>query len=193
MLRKGLIRLRREYNTRLPRFLLVVGGVLVLSVTAGFLVDSFLPFSGWWNALRSLILIPLSLSLFSLGYVYSIYKHNKKMENDPHWVPYRSRFTLLWRRRIAAIIAAVLFVLVYGSGFSIFYTLISSVFVALGIALFAFIRPNREESLREELSIPDARDLRYDEHVKKLQAERARAKAEKAQGKNSKEKTSKTK
>lgn len=187
MLRKGLIRLRREYNTRLVRLLTVSGSVFLVFAITGFLVDSFLPFAGWWNALRSGILIPLSLSMFILGYVLSIYLHRKKIEENPDWVPFRARFTLRWRRRIAAIAAAFLFVLVYGAGYSIFYTFVSSVFVAIAIALFAFIRPSREESLREELEIPDARDLKYDDRLAKVKAERERAKEE-ARRKSSRQK-----
>lgn len=178
MLRKGLIRLRKEYNTRLIRLIVTGGVVFLVCAVAGFLVDSYLPFTGWWNALRSAILIPLSLSIFVLGYTLSIHLHRKRVEEDPAWVPFRSRFTLRWRRRMAAIAAAFLFVLVYGAGYSIFYTLVSSVFVSMGIALFAFIRPSREESLREELEIPDARDLRYDERLAKVKAEREKAAAE---------------
>lgn len=177
MLRKGLIRLRREYNTRLSRLVIASGGAFLVFAVAGVLVDYFFPFAGWWNVLRSGILIPLSLSIFVLGYTLSIYLHRKRIEEDPAWVPFRSRFTLRWRRRMAAIAAAFLFVLVYGAGHSLFYTLVSSVFVSIAIALFAFIRPSREESLREELEIPDARDLRYDERLEKIKADREKAKA----------------
>lgn len=179
MLRQALILIRRHYRKDWLRFFLVVGSVLLLCALAGVALDFFLPFSGWANVLRALVLIPTSLSAFALGYALSLAGHNMQVANNEEWVPYRLRFSLLWRRRMAAVGGAIILVLIYANGFHVGYTVTSSLLVAAVIALFAFVRATREELLREELKIPDLRDIRYNERKQVLEEERARAEAEK--------------
>lgn len=179
MLRSTLIRIRREYNTNFKRLMQVAIGVFLLSLVAAFAIDYFLPFTGMWNVLRSLVLVPLAASIFALGYSYSIFLHRQRVATDPDWVPFRMRFSPRWRRNISAIIAAVIFVLIYGAGYSVAYTFLSSVFVALIFSLFVFMRSTHEEGVREKLGVPDTRDLQYDNYKKKLQEARAKAQAEK--------------
>lgn len=174
MLRQALIRIRKEYNTNLKRLLQVAGGVFLLSAILGFVLDIYAPFTGFWNVLRSIVLIPLSSSIFVLGYTYATYLHRRKTLVDRDWVPYRMRFSQKWRRNISAIIAAVIFVLIYGTGFSIAYTLVSACFVALIFSLLVFMRATREEQTREKLGVPDTRDLQYDAYKRKLQEARAK-------------------
>lgn len=175
MLRTILIRIRREYNTNLKRLLQVAIAVFLVAAVVGFVLDSTLPFTGLWNVLRSLVLIPLAASIFTLGYSYAIFLHRQRVATDPDWVPFRMRFSFKWRRNISAIIAAVIFVFIYGAGHSVAYTLISSIFVALIFALFAFMRSTHEENVLEKLGVPDTRDLQYDNYKKKLQEARAKA------------------
>lgn len=186
MLRKALIRILSEYNTNLRRLIMlcaIVGGAgMVIAV----LLDSFTPFTGIWNVARSVVLIPLAVSLFVSGYTLGLYLHKQKISEDADWVPYRLRFSLTWRRRIAMIVAAILFVFMYATGFSPVYTTMASIFVACGIATLAFIRATREESVREELSIPDARDLRYNNFREKAEKDRAAEKLAKKEEKKNK-------
>lgn len=170
--RKALVRIRKEYNQN-PKRLFLYSGIAVLAFSLfGVLADFIFPFVLWGNIVRSLILIPTSISMFVLGYAISLFMHYAKLESNPEWLPYRLRFSPTWRRRISIIAAAVMFVGIYANGFRIGYTIIASIFVALTIALFAFMRTTRDESKREELNLPDSRDTRYEQQMKKLEKAR---------------------
>lgn len=184
--RKFLIKIRAWDRDDRKKFYLISLSVLLLSIAAGIAADMFLPFNGWWNALRSLILIPTSFSLFSIGYAMSLYLHYRKVNTDSQWTPFRARTSPMWRRRIALIIAAVLFVIVYSNGYGVGYTFSSSALLAVGLALLAYIRTNREESLRERLDIPDARDVVYNEKFNELLKEKQAASLAKKEAKNQK-------
>lgn len=188
MLRNLLIRVRKEYNTRLRWLLQLALGVLLLSALAGFALDFFTPFTGWWNLLRSFVLIPLAASVWVLGYCLTIYLHRRQTALDPTWVPFRFRFSQKWRRNISLILGALIFVLIYGTGFSKAYTFISSCFVALIFSLFVFMRATRDERTREKLGVPDTRDLQYDSYKKRLQEARLKAQEEKDAKKKAKRK-----
>lgn len=181
--RKFLVRIRKEYNENFKRLLIVsvVGTVLFSGI--GLLVDFLMPFEGLGNVVRSLVLIPTSLSMFILGYAIGLFLHYGRMRTNPQWVPFRMRMSPSWRRRISAIVAAVMFVLIYANGFRVGYTPSSSIFVAIGIALFAFMRTTREEAAREKFDIPDVRDVKYNSHMQKLANQRAEAEKEKQQKK----------
>lgn len=179
MLRKALVRIKKENANNKARLLQYAGGVFIAAALAGVLLDVFAPFSGIWNLLRSLVLVPLSASVFVLGYTLSLHMNKQQSQKNPDWVPYRMRFSQKWRRNISAIIAAVIFVFIYGTGFSPVYTLVSSCFVAIIIGLFVFMRATTAEANRDKLGIPDTRDLQYDNYRKKLQQARAKARDEK--------------
>lgn len=169
LFRKFLIRIRREYHTN-PRRLFLFSLLAVLLFTGiGIVADVFLPFIMWGNAVRSAILIPTSTAMFVLGYAVSLFLHYSRTNSNPEWVPYRLRFSPTWRRRIALVVLAFMVVAVYSNGFRIGYTAAASVFVALGIALFAFIRTTKEEAKREELDLPDTRDARYEQQMENLE------------------------
>lgn len=180
MLRKALIWLRKEHKENLKNHLLLVGSITTFLIVSGLLIDYFLPFKGLYNVLRSIILVLQATGIFVLGYHYSLTLHYQKMEDpDIDWTPYRLRFSVSWRRKIAICIAALIFVFMYGLNYSIGYTLFSSLFVSILIALVLFIRPTKEEQLREELEIPDVRDIQF----KRAQKEAARRRVEAAQRK----------
>lgn len=176
--RKFLVRIRKEYNENPKRLFIVSLISTIIFAGVGILADLFLPFSGIGNVVRSIILIPTSVSMFVLGYAISLFFHYARTNQDPNWVPFRLRLSPSWRRRLSAIIAAVMFVIIYANGFRVGYTPTSSVFVAIGIALFAFMRTTKEEAAREEFNIPDVRDVRYNAHMKKLSEKRAEAERE---------------
>lgn len=167
--RKALVRIRREYNTN-PRNLFLYSLIAVLIFSGlGVVADIFLPFEMWGNLVRSLILIPTSAAMFILSYAVSLFLHYGRTRGNPEWIPYRSRFSPSWRRRIALVIAAFLAVAMYANDFRVGYTAISAVIVTIAIALFAFIRTTKEEANREELGLPDSRDTRYEQQMKKLE------------------------
>lgn len=189
--RKFLTFLRKGYNTKGKKYFQLWGSLLLVSLIAGVLVDIFVPFGAWWNLIRTAILVPLSVSIFAVGYAISLTLHRMK-SSDSSWRPYRTRFSPLWRIRISAIVGTIAFVLIYASGESPIFTLFSSAMLAVGIALVAFMRKTSQEQKRETLGIPDARDVSYDSELRRLQdnrrdiiSKRAAKRAEKNQGKQS--------
>jgi amino acid transporter len=175
LFRKFLVRIRKEFNTNKGRLLGYSAAVLFASTAIGIAVDGLLPFSGLSNVLRTVILIPTAVSAFVFGYAISLELHYRRIANDPEWKPFRMRFSPTWRRRISAIAAAFAIVFVYANGYRIGYTLVSSLFVAVIIAIFAFLRTTRDEAKREEFNIPDTRDTNYETHRRKLAADRVAA------------------
>lgn len=191
MLRKFLVEIRKRLNADTKKFFVFLGSGVVLLTVIAVLMDIFLPFNGLYNVLRALLLIPLALGLFSLFYAVSILAHRYKVANDPHWVPYRLRFSPLWRRRIAIVIGALLLVVMYGNTNHAGYTFTSSLIAVAVIALLAFMRTTRDEMMREELEIPDSRDINYKKRLADRQEQRrieeaeAKAKAEAKKNKKS--------
>lgn len=175
--RKFLTFLRKGQNTQGRKFFYLWGSILFLSVLAAVLVDLFLPFGAWWNLIRTLVLVPLSVSMFAVGYGIGLILHRIRSKN-PEWRPYRTRFSPLWRMRISAIAAAIGLVLVYASGDSPVFTIFSSFLLALGLGLLAFMRRTSQEMKRETLGIPDARDVSYDAEMRKLQDSRKKIMAD---------------
>lgn len=175
LFRKFLVRIRKEFNTNKGRLYGYSSGVLCAFIAFGIAADGLLPFSGLWNVLRTIILVPTAVSAFVFGYAISLELHFRRIANDPDWKPFRMRFSPTWRRRISAIIAAFAIVFVYANGYRIGYTLVSSLFVSVIIGIFAFLRTTRDEARREEFNIPDTRDTNYETHRRKLAADRVEA------------------
>lgn len=176
--------IRRVYNTA-PNHLTIYGfGTVAVLAIIGILLDNFLPFTLWWNVLRALVSIPLAGAIFILGYAQAISSHAKKVEENPEWISYRHRYSPSWRRRISAIIGAILVVIAYASTNTPFYTMITAGILATALALFAFMRLTRKEKIDEEYGLPDSREVDYQRRFKELQEERAKveakAKADKA-------------
>lgn len=169
--RKFLTFLRKEHNTKGNKYFKTWGSVLLVSLIAGVLVDIFVPFGAWWNLIRTCILVPLATSIFAVGYAISLNLHRMR-STDPNWKPYRTRFSPLWRMRISAIVGTIAFVLIYAAGESPVFTLFSSLMLAVGLTLVAFMRKTAQEQKRENLGIPDARDVSYDSELRRLQTQR---------------------
>lgn len=177
--RKFLTYLRKNYNTKGKGYFYLWGSILFASAIVATLVDAFLPFGAWWNLIRTVVLVPLSVSIFAVGYAIGLFLHYTK-RTDPKWVPYRLRFSPMWRLRISAIVGAAALLMVYASSESLFFTFFSSAVISVGLALVAFIRQTSEEMKRDKLGIPDARDVNYDSEIKKLQQSRKIAMEDKA-------------
>lgn len=181
--RKFLVRIKKEYNTNAKKLYILSILASVFGILIGTALDLFVPFNSWGNVLRTLTLIPTTISMFVFGYAVSLYRHKRKVEQDPNWMPYRMRLSPSWRRRIALIIGAFILLGIYANEQSVGYTPLSSLFAALVIALVAFIRTTKDEAQREELNIPDSRDIRYNQQIKRLEEARAEAQRRKAERK----------
>lgn len=171
--RKFLTFLRKGQNTKGMSYFYLWGSILLGSVLVAVLVDLLVPFGAWWNLIRTVVLIPLSVSIFAVGYGISLILHRMR-STDPSWRPYRTRFSPLWRMRISAIVGALGLVAIYAAGESPVFTIFSAGLIALGLTLVAFMRRTSQELKRERLGIPDARDVSYDSEVRKLQERRKR-------------------
>lgn len=169
MLRKALVYLRREYNTNLRQILMIAGGVFALTLILGVLLDVFAPFERWWNVLRSAVLIPQTVSIFTLMYLGALYLHYQRLQIQEDWEPYRLRFSVRLRRQMAAVGGAIIFVFIYATSFGPGYTFMSSFLLALVIGLLAFIRPTQKEFVREEYGLPDSRDIKYNREKRNLE------------------------
>lgn len=174
--RKALIWIKKQNNTDQKRFLLITGAIFITSLILSLVVDYFTPFYGLWMFIRSIILIPLSLTIFTLSYSLSLYLHKRMIENNPEWVSFRARFSPTWRNRISIIIGAFLLLIIYVSQEKVGYTLVSSTIIAVVIALFAFMRKTKDEKIRSELGVPDERDIEYKKLVEELEEEQKRSK-----------------
>lgn len=185
--RKFLIRIKREQSQNPKKLYIISVLASLLGVLIGTLLDLFIPFNSWGNVLRTLTLIPTSASMFIFGYAVSLHLHNKKVEQDSSWMPYRARLSPTWRRRAALVVAAFILLGIYANEQSLGYTPVSCLFAAIAVALVAFIRTTRDEAKREELEIPDARDIRYEQQMKRLEEVRAEAQRKKAERKKEQE------
>lgn len=157
----------------------VAATLVALLVT--FLVDLFLPFSSSINLVRSALLIPTSLVVFATLYGVSLDLHHRQIEtSEEGWVPFRSRYSLAWRYRIAAVVSALVFVFALSIQQNNLYTFTSSLVAVAVIALLAFVRSTAEEESRLRLGIPDERDLLYEEEKRRrLDEYEARLKSKK--------------
>lgn len=185
MFRKALLYIRKNYNAAATRkkFLIIWGILALVGVAAGVVVDLTLPFDRWWNFLRTAVLAVSAISIFVLSYSLSLFLHYRKVRTDYAWEPYRMRMSPSWRRRIALIAGTVGLVFVIGNGMQPGYTFISTMFVVLIIALFAYIRPTKAEARREALGVPDVRDTNYEHLKRSMEAEREKEEALKARRK----------
>lgn len=180
LLRKFLVRLRREYYGDAKTFFLKAGGVTAVLALLTLLVDWLLPFNSWAMLLRSALLVPTAVAIFAVFYGVSLRLHSTQVASRDDWIPFRARFSQRWRLQIAAVIMAFLFVFTYAATRGVGYTLTSSVIGAIGIGLLAFVRSTKDEAKRTRLGVPDARDVSYDARKRAYEREREAKKAAKA-------------
>lgn len=168
--REALVVIRRWHSqdavTKIQEFSTITL-VLIASAVA---IDLLTPFNNFWMVGRTLIMIPLALSLYVLCYMASLYLHDRRMLEED-WVPIRARFSLTWRRRFGLIAAAFIVVCIMSNGFDFLYTTISAIILTAGISIIAFIRSTKREALQEELGLPDSRDYDYHEKMKQVETE----------------------
>lgn len=172
--RKGLIYLRKQYNTNLVKAALVIVSAVLVTVCLGLVADAFLPLSSFMNwaiVVKTFIAVPTSISIFSLGYIVSLFLHNSKVNSDPLWVPYRSRYSPKQRLYLVGIIGALAFVFNYGWRTS---TLAASLVLAVAIACLAFLRLDRNEQRNFDTGVTDIRDIEAQKKIKENQRLRAR-------------------
>lgn len=158
-----------------------VAGFLAFGIIS-LLVDSFVPWDGWWTLIRSALLVPIAgfgfVGLYALSLDLSERKHKEANQNEEEWVPFRLRYSPKWRRNVSLIIGAVVVVIAYASENFVGYTIASSLIAILALALIAFCRLTRSENKRAELNIFDPRDSMFEERMKQYEREKKRLEAE---------------
>ena len=172
--RKGLIYLRKQYNTNLLKAVAVIVAAILVTVCLGLVADAFLPhetFMNWAVVVKTFIAVPASISIFSLGYIVSLFFHNSKVNSDPSWVPYRSRYSPKQRLYLVGIVGSLAFVFNYGWRTS---TLAASLVLAVAIACLAFLRLDRNEQRNFDTGVVDIRDIEAQKKIKENQRLRAR-------------------
>lgn len=184
--RRFLIWIKKQTNTNIKNFYFTYGGIFILSLGMSLALDYFTPFDGFWMILRTLTLVPLSVTIFILVYSWLYILHLKKVKKDPEWTSFRGRLSPAWRRRVGIITAAVLLVVVYSSQQIVGYTFVSSCVVAAVIGIFAFIRKTTSEQKRADLGIEDYRDVEYSSLIKKMEKEQSDKKDSKKQKRSQK-------
>lgn len=187
--RKGLIYLRKQYNTNLLKAVAVIVAAILITVCLGLVADAFLPhesFMNWAVVVKTVVAVPTSVSIFSLAYMVSLFFHNSKVNSDPSWVPYRSRYSPKQRLYLVAVVGALAFVFNYGWGTN---TLAASLVLAVGIACLAFLRLDTTEQRNFDTGVVDIRDIEAQKRIKENQ----RARAKKARDKERKKRERKRK
>lgn len=172
--RKGLIYLRKQYNTNLVKAALVIVSAVLATVCLGLVADAFLPLSSFMNwaiVVKTFIAVPTAVSIFSLAYMVSLFFHNSKVNSDPSWVPYRSRYSPKQRLYLVGIVGALAFVFNYGWRTS---TLAASLVIAVLIACLVFLRLDRTEQQNFDTGVVDIRDIEAQKRIKENQKARAR-------------------
>ena len=172
--RKGLIYLRKQYNTNLVKAALVIVSAVQVTVCLGLVADTFLPLSSFMNwaiVVKTFIAVPTAVSIFSLAYMVSLFFHNSKVNSDPSWVPYRSRYSPKQRLYLVGIVVALAFVFNYGWRTS---TLAASLVIAVLIACLVFLRLDRTEQQNFDTGVVDIRDIEAQKRIRENQKARAR-------------------
>lgn len=184
--RKILIIIKQQNKNNASQFLGITGAVFTTLLILSLLVDGYTPFFGVWMFVRAFILIPLSISIFVLGYSLSIYLGKLMKTRNPEWVPIRMRFSPTWRNRISIIIGAFLLLIMYTYPEQVGYTFVSSSLIAIVISLFVFMRKTKREKEMAELGIPDERDVSYQKLVEELEEDQKKQKLIELQKKSKK-------
>lgn len=172
--RKGLIYLRKQYNTNLVKAALVIVSAVLVTVCLGLVADALLPLSSFMNwaiVVKTFIAVPTAVSIFSLAYMVSLFFHNSKVNSDPSWVPYRSRYSPKQRLYLVGIVGALAFVFNYGWRTS---TLAASLVIAVLIACLVFLRLDRTEQQNFDTGVVDIRDIEAQKRIRENQKARAR-------------------
>lgn len=175
--RKILIRIRKYYREKKPQlFAYSTLGVIVFGALS-IALDAIIPWENWGMFLRTLALVPLSLSLSVLGYALALAYCDAKLSENLEWQSWRERLSPTWRRRASMIVGSVLVVLaIASSNKQVGYTLITAVILSVAVGLIIFMRATADEVKRARFGIPDARDVVLNHHLANYNHAEARAK-----------------
>lgn len=186
LFRRLLVEIRRRQMLKFKKTLLVLIGATIGTVALSFAVDYFTPYEGVWMILRSAWLVPTAVAIFSLGYFGSILLHNHQVEKNPDWRAFRARYSQRSRFQIAVVCGSALLLGVYITPKDLGYTALSSLIGAGILAVMAFIRVTSAEYKRQQLGIPDARDVKYDYHERLYLEKKAQERADRQEAKKKK-------
>ncbi len=164
--RKALIWIRNQYYSNRGQLILLSTAGVILTGALGFLADFMLPWDQWAILVRAVIAIPASISLFVLGYAGTLAYVNYRSSTVENYRTWRVRLSPTMRQRVSAVIGAVLFVLMFAVTMQPGYTFVSSIIIALVVGLFAFMRRTSTEISRDDIGLPDARDVALDSHLR---------------------------
>ena len=187
------LRKRYFHNLKQTFIVLIVANVILLTMSV--LVDTFFPFTTWYNIIRALIIGVFGIVVFSVGYLTSFFLSQAKRNINDDYVLIKDRFSPTWRRRISIIVGAGLFGIVYSTDKNSVYTFVNSLVIATIIAIVIFLTMSEEEQDREYYGVPDARDSSYENNLKRIRStrqEKINAKKERKESKRNiinKEKT----
>lgn len=187
------LRKRYFHNLKQTFIVLIVANVILLTMSV--LVDTFFPFTTWFNIIRALIIGVFGIVVFSVGYLISFFLSQAKRNVNDDYVLIKDRFSPTWRRRISIIVGAGLFGIVYSTDKNSVYTFVNSLVIATIIAIVIFLTMSEEEQDREYYGVPDARDSSYENNLKRIRStrqEKINAKKERKESKRNiinKEKT----
>lgn len=184
--RNFLIWIKKQQNTNKIRLFLVTGLIFAVFTAGAYLIDTFLPFDFLWNIARMAVMIVAGVALFIPSYAISIILHKLLQASEREWTPFRERWSPAWRRRIAAIVAAASFLLVYATTNEVGMTFASSIFFTLIIAMLAFIRTTSSEQKLAALGVPDYRDIETGARIEEVRKSRDAKTEQKRQEKESK-------
>lgn len=182
-LRKFLLFVNKKHNEDVKKFkTYTLTGVLILSLI-GFLFDIFLEPNHITHFFKAIIVILNGTTIFSILFTQTYRSLNEEKENFRENFSYKQRINI---SIIGLFVVAVLFSL-FVDVKSPFYTFLASILFSYIIILLTFIRPTKEEHLRNIYGLKDVRDYKHSEEVEKRNQEFEERKRKKKEEKNKKE------
>lgn len=173
--RKVLVWIHNQYLDHTKDLFLYSGIAFILMAAISLLADFLLTWEQWAILVRSALVIPTAISVFILSYGAVLLYVDFKTSRQPEYRTWRMRLSPTMRVRVAALIGAVLFVLMFAVAQRPGYTLAASFIVAAVAGLFAFIRKTSKELTRATIGLPDARDAALDSHMRAKAKEAAQS------------------
>lgn len=141
---------------------------MAILVVASILLDALIPFNPFTNLIRGAVAIALGFIVYTFLYIYSLNRTRAKAD-DYDYAPLRKKFSYEQRKNLSYLAGGIVFALtLVSSGESLFFTLSSSISIAMIIAILAFVRTSREEFIMAEYKVKDPRDLANLEKRSKL-------------------------
>lgn len=170
---KYLQKVRKWVNSDPKRFYLILMTVVVGFSGLSILLDILLPKTMLYHFIRSFVIIPFSVSLFT--FLYGIYhrKFEQSESDNPLKDSVREKYSFNQRINISILTMSLLIVIhiLVVSNESALYSILTALLCsALGF-LALFVRPFRDEYLRAEYELEDERDLEHDWQTRVLKEE----------------------